>query len=117
MTHSLKKVMHFLGGEKQAGRCVDWTVESVEENFRRVSVATLFYRNVQMGYDATACLHGMSCRVLRQDIDDKMNFVIKVELPKESHVRLQLCEACHGSGTFKKETCWHCDGEGTDPTL
>lgn len=26
------------------------------------------------------------------------------------------CDACRGSGVFNGEECWHCDGEGDDPT-
>lgn len=26
------------------------------------------------------------------------------------------CDACHGSGVFGGEECWHCHGEGDDPT-
>lgn len=26
------------------------------------------------------------------------------------------CDACHGSGKFNGEECWHCLGEGDDPT-
>lgn len=30
-----------------------------------------------------------------------------------------ICDACLGTGKFpqgSKQTCWHCDGEGLDPT-
>lgn len=26
------------------------------------------------------------------------------------------CDACHGTGTVGDEDCWHCMGEGVDPT-
>lgn len=27
-----------------------------------------------------------------------------------------LCEVCRGSGVHQGEECWHCEGEGIDPT-
>lgn len=26
------------------------------------------------------------------------------------------CDVCFGSGKFKDEVCWHCEGEGIDPS-
>jgi hypothetical protein len=27
-----------------------------------------------------------------------------------------FCDVCYGHGTHKGETCWHCEGEGIDPS-
>lgn len=58
---------------------------------------------------------------VNKNLDDKMLYsalgVNHKDIMSSTYMMPEnACDACHGSGKYNGEECWHCLGEGDDPT-
>jgi len=83
--------------------------------------ATLVYLDRKKAYDCIGILTDKGCQLESERVshaDSTFTFTVTW---MEAGARVKFmppagaCEACDGMGAIDDETCWHCEGEGTDP--